>query len=190
MLSDREFQDYQGRYLDIYQELKKLKNTDKEWINDDLVFELELIRQVEINIDYILMLVAKYHESNCEDQSILVSIQKAVNSSLQLRSKRELIEHFIESVNSSSQVEEDWRRFVQEQKEVDLAAIIEEEKLKQEETRKFIDHSFRDGMLKTTGTDIDKIMPPVSRFGGGREAKKQTVIERLMAFFEKYFGLV
>jgi type I restriction enzyme R subunit len=189
LLSDRDFQDYHGRYLDIYHEMKPRQ--DKERINDDLVFELELIRQVEINIDYILMLVAKYHASNCEDKSILVSIQKAVNSSLQLRSKRELIEHFIERVNSSSQVEEDWRRFVQEQRETDLAAIIAEEKLKQEETRKFIDHSFRDGVLKTTGTDIDKIMPPVSRFGGGvREAKKQSVIEKLMRFFEKYFGLV
>ena len=51
--------------------------------------------------------------------------------------------------------------------------------------------AFRDGEVKTTGTDIDKIMPPVSRFGGsGRAAKKQTVIEKLKAFFEKYFGIV
>ncbi len=72
-----------------------------------------------------------------------------------------------------------------------MSAIITEEKLKPEETRKFIDNSFRDGTLKTTGTDIDKIMPPVSRFGGGgRAKKKQGVIEKLMKFFEKYFGLV
>ncbi|NBL00044.1 MAG: hypothetical protein EOM50_18950, partial [Erysipelotrichia bacterium] len=90
-----------------------------------------------------------------------------------------------------TKVDEDWRRFVHEQKETDLAALIDEEKLKQEETKRFIDNSFRDGTLKTTGTDIDKIMPPVSRFGGGnRAAKKQSVIEKLMNFFEKYFGLV
>ena len=73
----------------------------------------------------------------------------------------------------------------------DLNVIIGEEKLKEEETRKFLNNSFRDGTLKTTGTDIDKILPPASRFGGGtRAAKKQSVIARLMQFFEKYLGLV
>ena len=149
-----------------------------------------MIRQVEVNIDYILMLVAKYHESNCEDKSILVSIDKAINSSIQLRSKKELIERFIESVNSDTRVDEDWKTFVEAQRETDLAAIIAEERLKQAETKRLINNSFRDGSLKTTGTDIDRIMPPVSRFGGNRGQKKQTIIEKLMAFFEKYFGLV
>ena len=88
-------------------------------------------------------------------------------------------------------MDEDWRKFVHEQKETDLEALISDEKLKADETKRFIDNSFRDGSLKTTGTDIDKIMPPVSRFGSGnRVAKKQGVIEKLMQFFEKYFGLV
>ena len=67
-----------------------------------------------------------------------------------------------------------------------------EEKLKPEETKKFLENAFRDGVLKTTGTDVDKILPPVSRFGGGgsRDLKKQAVIEKLKAFFEKYFGLI
>lgn len=191
ILSNRDFQDYQSVYIDLYQEFTKDKTSDKEKINDDIVFEIELIRQTEINIDYILMLVAKYHASNCEDKSILVSIDKAVNSSIQLRSKKELIENFINTVNGSTKVDEDWRKFVHEQKETDLEALISDEKLKADETKRFIDNSFRDGLLKTTGTDIDKIMPPVSRFGSGnRAAKKQGVIEKLMQFFEKYFGLV
>ncbi|MDD3200300.1 MAG: type I restriction endonuclease subunit R [Eubacteriales bacterium] len=190
LLTVREFQDYQSIYIDLYQDLTKDKK-DKEKINDDIIFEIELIRQVEINIDYILMLVAKFHESNCTDKSILVSIDKAVNSSMQLRSKKELIEHFIQTVNATTKVDQDWKKFVEEQKESDLANIISEEKLKQKETRRLINNSFRDGLLKTTGTDIDKIMPPVSRFGGGnREVKKQNIIDRLMGFFEKYFGLV
>jgi len=190
LLTVREFQDYQSIYIDLYQDLTKDKK-DKEKINDDIIFEIELIRQVEINIDYILMLVAKFHESNCTDKSILVSIDKAVNSSIQLRSKKELIEHFIQTVNATTKVDQDWKKFVEEQKESDLANIISEEKLKQKETRRLINNSFRDGLLKTTGTDIDKIMPPVSRFSGGnREVKKQNIIDRLMGFFEKYFGLV
>jgi len=191
ILTLRDYQDYQSVYIDLYQELTKDKGTEKEKINEDIEFELELIRQVEINIDYILMLVAKYHQTNCEDKSILVSIDKAISSSMQLRSKKELIEHFIDTVNAATNVDEDWRKFVSEQKETDLNQLITEEKLKQEETKRLMDNSFRDGLLKTTGTDIDKIMPPVSRFGGGnRTAKKQSVIEKLMDFFEKYFGLI
>ncbi|URN85633.1 type I restriction endonuclease subunit R [Acetobacterium wieringae] len=191
ILTNRDFQDYQSLYLDLYHDFVDDHKADKERINDDLVFEIELIRQVEINIDYILMLVAQYHASNCEDKSILVAIDKAIGASIELRSKKVLIEHFIETVNASTKVDEAWRRFVDEQKESDLEELISAEKLKPEETRKFIDNAFRDGALKTSGTDIDKIMPPVSRFGGGnRAAKKQSVGDKLMKFFEKYFGLV
>lgn len=190
ILSERDFQDYQSIYIDLYQEYRKGADGDKETINDDIVFEIELVKQIEVNIDYILMLVAKYQQSNCKDKTILTTIDKAINSSIELRSKKELIERFIEQVNVSTKVDEDWRKFLDERKEADISAIIEEEKLKPEETRRFIDNAFRDGMLKTTGTAIDKIMPPVSRFGGGRAAKKQGIIEKLMLFFEKYLGLV
>lgn len=190
ILSERDFQDYQSIYIDLYQEYRKGADGDKETINDDIVFEIELVKQIEVNIDYILMLVAKYQQSNCKDKTILTTIDKAINSSIELRSKKELIERFIEQVNVSTKVDEDWRKFLHERKEADISAIIEEEKLKPEETRRFIDNAFRDGTLKTTGTAIDKIMPPVSRFGGGRAAKKQGIIEKLMVFFEKYLGLI
>jgi type I restriction enzyme R subunit len=190
ILSERDFQDYQSIYIDLYQAYRKGADGDKETINDDIVFEIELVKQIEVNIDYILMLVAKYQQSNCKDKTILTTIDKAINSSIELRSKKELIERFIEQVNVSTKVDEDWRKFLHERKEADISAIIEEEKLKPEETRRFIDNAFRDGILKTTGTAIDKIMPPVSRFGGGRAAKKQGIIEKLMLFFEKYLGLI
>ncbi len=108
---------------------------------------------------------------------------------MQLRSKKELIENFINTINADTDVQHDWHKFVKEQEETDLKNLIEEEKLKAEDTRKYVENAFRDGALKTTGTDIDKILPPVSRFGGGRAKKKQTVLEKLKAFFEKYFGL-
>jgi type I restriction enzyme R subunit len=190
ILSERDFQDYQSIYIDLYQKFRPKDDRDKETINDDIVFEIELVKQIEVNIDYILMLVAKYQQSNCKDKTILTSIDKAINSSIKLRSKKELIERFIKQVNVSTKVDEDWRKFLHERKEADITAIIEEERLKSEETRRFIDNAFRDGILKTTGTAIDKIMPPVSRFGGGRAAKKQGIIEKLMLFFEKYLGLV
>ncbi len=190
ILPERDFQDYQSLYIDLYQEYRKGTDSDKETINDDVVFEIELIRQIEVNIDYILMLVAKYQESNCKDKTILTTIDKAINSSIELRSKKELIEDFIKQVNVSTKVDEEWQKFLYKRKEEDITAIIEEEKLKPEETRRFVDNAFRDGMLKTTGTAIDKIMPPVSLFSSDRAAKKQSIIEKLLKFFEKYLRLV
>jgi type I restriction enzyme R subunit len=191
ILPDRDFQDYQSSYIDLYQALSGSKRAEKEKINDDIVFEIELIRQVEINIDYILMLVERYHQENCRDKDILVSIDKAVNSSIQLRSKKDLIQAFIEKVNMATNVKEDWQKFVEEQKDSELEDIIQEEKLKPEPTKRYIANSFRDGSLRTTGTDIDRIMPALSRFGAGnRGEKKQTVIQKLTRFFEKFFGIV
>lgn len=188
VFTDREQQDYQSIYLDIYDELRKDK-PEKEDISDDLEFEMELIKQVEVNIDYILMLVAKYHDSNCEDKEILAKINNSIGGSTQLRSKKELIEGFIASINTDTVVDRDWKTFVVQQQKQDLDQIIKEEKLKDAETRKFVSNAFRDGSIKENGTDINNILPPTSRFGGKREKKKTTVLEKLKKFFNKYFGL-
>lgn len=189
ILPPKQFQDYTGSYIDIRDEFKSIKG-EKESIKDDLVFEMELVKQIEVNIDYILMLVAKYHDSNCTDKEILGTIDKAIKSSLQLRSKKELIDGFIRTINAQTNVDKDWIKFINEQRETDISNIISSEKLKDEETRKFIDNAFRDGALKTSGTDIEKILPPVSRFGGGNRTEiKQKIIDVLQKFFEKYYGL-
>ena len=191
ILSERDFQDYLGRYQDLRDEWQNRRpKGDKEDITDDIVFEIELIKQIEINIDYILMLVKKYHDSHCNDKEVLITIQKAMDASPELRSKKALIETFIQGINDVSDVLLEWRTFVAEEKEKQLAAIIAEENLKDQETRRFMEHAFRDGSVRTTGTDIDKLMPPISRFGGGNRAeKKQTIIVKLQAFFERFFGI-
>mgnify|MGYP002534905628 FL=1 len=191
ILSERDFQDYLGRYQDLRDEWKNRKpGGEKEDITDDIVFEIELIKQIEINIDYILMLVQKYHDSHCDDKEILITIQKAVDASPELRSKKALIETFIAGINDVSDVMLEWRTFVAEEKERQLVTIIQEENLKDEETRRFMDSAFRDGSVKTTGTDIDRLMPPISRFSGGNRAeKKQTIIEKLKGFFDRFFGI-
>ena len=189
LISERDMQDYLGRYQDLRDEWKnkRRKSTD---ITDDVVFEIELIRQIEINIDYILMLVKKYHDTHCEDKEVLITIKKAINASPELRSKKQLIENFIAGINDVDDVMAEWHDYVVEQREQDLQEIIATEKLKPQDTRKFIENAFRAGEIKTSGTDIDKIMPPISRFGGGgREKKKQGIIDKLKVFFEKYFGI-
>lgn len=191
-ISIRDLQDYQSLYIDLYQDFAKKDGAEKERINDDIVFEVELIKQVEVNIDFILMLVAKYHDSNCEDKTILADINKSIDASVELRSKKTLIEDFIAQMTVKADVDKDWKEFVKQQRDKDLEVLIEDEKLKPEEAKKFVANSFRDGEIKTVGTAIDKILPPISRFSGGanRTTKKQTVIEKLNAFFEKYFGLI
>ena len=122
---------------------------------------------------------------------ILVRIKKAMASSLELRSKRELVENFIHTINDSNDdVYQLWRAFVSEQREQQLTQLIADERLNEEKTRALVDNAFAIGTLKTTGTDIDGIMPPMSRFGGSnREEKKKTLIEKLKAFFERFQGL-
>ena len=191
MITERDLQDYLGRYQDLRDEWnEKRKKGESTDIIDDIVFEVELIKQIEINIDYILMLVKKYHDSHCEDKEVLITIKKSIDASPELRSKKALIETFIAGINDVEDVMSEWYDYVVEKREEDLVQIIKEEKLKEPETRKFIENAFRDGEVKTTGTDIDKLMPPVSRFGGGNRAvKKQGIIDKLKAFFEKFFGI-
>lgn len=191
MISERDLQDYLGRYQDLRDEWnERRKRGESTDIIDDIVFEVELIKQIEINIDYILMLVKKYHDSHCEDKEVLVTIKKAIDASPELRSKKALIETFIAGINDVEDVMTEWHDYVAEKREEELVQIIRDEKLKETETRKFIENAFRDGEIKTTGTDIDKLMPPVSRFGGGnRSAKKQGIIDKLKSFFEKFFGV-
>jgi type I restriction enzyme R subunit len=189
ILTEREFQDYQSVYLDLYDKLRKHKDADKENINDDIVFEIELVKQVTINIDYILQLVARYKSSR--DKEILVTIDKAMGSSPDLRSKKELIEQFIKTLNANTDVDRDWRIFADKSRADELERIIEEESLKPEETRIFVANAFRDGQIKATGMAFAGILPPVSMFDAdnARAKKKGVVLDKLRAFFEKYFGV-
>lgn len=191
ILSERDLQDYLGRYQDLRDEWKKKReNEEKEDITDDVVFEFELVKQIEINIDYILILVTKYHDSHCNDKETLITIKKSIDASPELRSKKALIENFIDGINDVDDVMAEWHSYIAAEKEKQLNEIIAEEKLKADETKKFVDNAIADGEMRTTGTDIDKLMPPISRFGNtNREKKKQTIIEKLKAFFERFFGV-
>jgi len=193
ILSERNFQDYQSLYLDLYAEFRSTSDADKESINDDVVFEIELIKQVEINVDYILLLVERYltAKGSGQDKEIRASIERAINASPSLRNKKDLIEQFVDSVSTKAKVDAQWQAFVAKRKVEDLDRIIADEGLNADETKAFLDNAFRDGAIPVTGTAITKILPPVSRFAknNGHSAKKQTVLDKLAAFFERYFGL-
>jgi type I restriction enzyme R subunit len=191
ILSERDVQDYHSVYIDLYNEFRNKADSDKENINDDVVFEMELIKQVEINIDYILELIRRYHESNQANKDILIDINKAIDSSIELRNKKELIEQFISTLEVSSNIDTDWQTFVDKKKIEELDRIINDEGLNAQETYRFVESAFRDGGVQSTGTAITKVLPPVSLFtpDNTRGKKRETVIDKLTTFFNRFFDI-
>lgn len=193
ILSAMQYQDYQSMYLDLYADYRDNKKADRENINDDLNFEIELVKRVEINVDYILMLVDQYREEhgNGVNEELRTTITKAVNASPTLREKRDLIERFVDTVSITGTVEKQWQRFISQQQQMELTNIIEEEHLKRELTKKFMHQAFKNKDLQTGGTAITGIMTPISRFTptGGYQEHKQRVIDKLVSFFERFVDL-
>jgi type I restriction enzyme R subunit len=191
MLTERDVQDYHSMYINLYNDFRGKNKGDNENVNDDIVFEMELIKQVEINIDYILALIKKYHEGHLKDKEIVISISKAIDSSVELRNKKELIEQFIDSLTPSTNVDNDWHSFVDAKKLEELDSIINDENLDKDEAYKFITNAFRDGYVQSTGTALSKVLPPVSRFNptGDRTKKRESVLEKLSAFFNKFWDI-
>lgn len=193
MLTERQRQDYQGVYLNLYADYRQQNEAEKESIVDDIVFEIELIKQIEINVDYILILVAKYRDErgDGDDTEIRAQITRAVDASPSLRNKKDLIEAFVDSLSATGEIDAEWAAFIAARREAELRQIIADENLRPDETRAFIDTAFRDGAVRATGTAITRILPPVSRFAvdGGHGEKKQRVLVKLGEFFERFFTL-
>lgn len=187
MLSERDVQDYTGIYLDIREKMIHQKK-DKEDICDDLVFEMEFVKQVEVNIDFILFLVEQYRKSHKQDGEIRVRISKAIDSSPDLRDKKELIEKFIEQLTPDSEVDAAWRVYVNSEKRRQFDAIIDEENLKRDKAVEFIENAYERGYVPEGGMELDGIMPPINPFdvNANREGKIATVLEKLKAFFQRF----
>lgn len=191
ILTPRDVQDYHSMYIDLYHEFRKSDDGEKENINDDVVFEMELIKQVEINIDYILELIRKYHSGNLSDKELLIDINKAIDSSVELRNKKELINQFISGLNVGDNVDEDWHKFVDKKKIEELDRIITDENLNRDETYRFVEDAFRSGSVRSVGTAMDEILPHMSMFTANNERgkKRETVVDKLMAFFNRFFDI-
>ena len=201
-----ELQGYQGMYLDLRDEYRRRERAEKESIADDLVFEMELVRQTEINIDYILMLVERRHGDNMRDREIAERIRSSVAASPELRDKQDLIDRFLEMAGfgevpaafaidpeASEErrheiVSAHWRELVRDTMEAELGGIIESERLKPEETRALVGEAFEAGGVPQEGTAVARILPPVSRFAKGNPQveKRRRVTELLSAFHNRF----
>jgi type I restriction enzyme R subunit len=191
MLTERDVQDYTSIYLDLADKYRNSEKKDKEDICDDVVFEMELVKQVEVNIDFILFLVEQYRKSHKQDGEIRVKISKAIDSSPDLRDKKELIEQFIDQLTPHSEVDAAWRTYVNAEKLRQFNVIVEEERLNPERAVDFIENAYERGYVPEGGMELDGIMPPINPFdpNANREGKIATVLERLKAFFNRFSSI-
>ncbi|MBQ8472559.1 MAG: type I restriction endonuclease subunit R [Bacilli bacterium] len=191
LINERDKQDYHSIYIELYNEFRNRAKRDKVDVSEDVVFEMELIKSIEVNIDYILGLVKKYHESNMKDKEILVTIQKTIMASPDLRNKKDLIMAFIDSLDQNSDVYSDFESFMNSKKKEELDKIISDEGLNKEETYNFIRRSFEQGRVETNGTEVSNILPPMNMFTptNDRQEKKNKVINKLLEFFDKFFSI-
>lgn len=192
VMTERELQDYASTYQDLHDKYAGAGKTDKSDVVEDIVFEMELIRQIEVNIDYILFLVEKFKETGKQDREVISDIRRKVASSPGLRNKKDLIDSFIENLNPDAEsITDEWLRFIERAKHEELDSIIREEGLKRDETIAFINQCFREGEIKETGTEITKILPPIPLFtrAGHSQEKKDNVIRRLKAFFDRFYDV-
>lgn len=122
---------------------------------------------------------------------MLVTINKAIMASPDLRNKKDLILAFIDSLNDGSDIYADFESFMDSKKQEELDKIIAEENLNSEETYKFIKRAFEKGSVETNGTEISNVLPAMDMFTktNDRLNKKNTVIDKLLLFFDKFFSI-
>ncbi len=191
IITEDNFVDYRGFYNELHDKYR-LKKGEFTNINDDLVFEMELMKSIEINIDYILFLVSQLDGNESHDREIIIKAIKSVEASPDLRDKKELIEDFIDQHTPENDVHDQWHEFVRQSQQQQIEEIISSENLKREKTLDFVSQSFREGGIKDSGTAIAEILPPMSLFGGAgakRAEKKKSVITKLKEFFSRFFDI-
>lgn len=185
------FLDYRSFYNELYDKYRH-KGGKGVNINDDLVFEMELMKSIEINIDYILFLVSQLTGNESSDREIVIKAMKSVQASPDLRNKEELIREFIEQHTPDTDVHDNWTQFVKESQQKQIEDIILEENLRRDKALDFMEQSFRNGEVRESGTAIAEVLPPMGLFGNAgskRAEKKQNVIRKFKEFFDRFFDI-
>ena len=187
-LSERQIQDNNSYYLELKDQFTN--DITGESILDDVVFETELVKSVEVNIDYILDLIHRYHAANSQDTKIYEQIMGSLSASPTLRHKKELIEKFIAQLNQQQDVENQFADFISQEAARELEEIVTIHDLDMKKTRKLINSSFRDGQLPSGGTSLtDLNSGKAVAFGPQRNQWKQKLFQVLSMYFEKYVDL-
>ena len=192
-ITDADDQDYKSFYLDLNEKYRHHTEGEIVDINDDLTFEIELIKQVEINIDYILSLIAKKYGKDkiISGPTLEELLSKAIGSSPALRNKRELIDAFVARYSPDKEIGKQWMDFVRGQAQQQLEDIISAEHLKREKSIAFIRKAFQTGEVELSGTAITECLPPLPLFSPNneREQTKQRVIAKFCNYFNRFYDI-
>ncbi len=198
ILSDRLVQDYRSTYNDIREEVRrKIENEKKEksdidW--NDIVFEVDLLKSQEINLDYILELIFEDNKKTKNKEDVIKNICSLIRSSIGHRAKESLIVDFINSVDldefeEKASIIESFYRFAQTKQKEEVKRLIEEENLKEEEAKRYISISLKREYASENGTGLNSILPKMSPLNPQYLTKKQSVFQKIASFVEKFKGV-
>ena len=196
--TERMVQDYRSTYNDIREWIRRQRHTKTkveptvDW--DDVVFEVDLLKSQEINLDYILKLVFEHSRGTADKAPLVEEVRRTLRASIDNRSKEELMVDFINhtdlpSFNEKTEVIEAFYAFARERQREEADRLIDAEELNDEAARRYLRTSLRQEFASENGTDLNEALPRLSPLHPEYVTKKQSVFQKIVAFIEKFKGI-
>ena len=198
LLPERTIQDYRSTYNDIRDWLRREKNGKEveestiDW--DDVVFEVDLLKSQEINLDYILELIFDNKKKNKDKATLIEEIRRVIRSSIGNRAKESLVVDFInetdlEKIQDKANVIDTFFKYAQDKQKEELTDLISDENLNEEAAKRYIKASLKREYANENGTELNALLPKMSPLNPQYLTKKQTVFQKISAFVEKFKGV-
>ncbi|HBL6074133.1 TPA: type I restriction endonuclease subunit R, partial [Escherichia coli] len=196
--ADRKIQDYRSAYNDIRdwqrreKEAEKKEKSTTDW--DDVVFEVDLLKSQEINLDYILGLIFEHNRQNKGKGEMIEEVKRLIRSSLGNRAKEGLVVDFIQQTNlddlpDKASIIEAFFTFAQREQQREAEALIKEENLNEEAAKRYIRTSLKREYATENGTELNETLPKLSPLNPQYKTKKQAVFQKIVSFIEKFKGV-
>ncbi|HCN5780638.1 TPA: HsdR family type I site-specific deoxyribonuclease, partial [Escherichia coli] len=196
--AERKLQDYRSAYNDIRdwqrreKEAEKKEKSTTDW--DDVVFEIDLLKSQEINLDYILGLIFEHNRQNKGKGEMTEEVKRLIRSSLGNRAKEGLVVDFIQQTNlddlpDKASIIDAFFTFAQREQQREAEALIKEENLNEEAAKRYIRTSLKREYATENGTELNETLPKLSPLNPQYKTKKQTVFQKIVAFIEKFKGV-
>ena len=198
VLADRAAQDYRSTYNDIREWLRRHGGEDKpgeikvDW--DDVVFEVDLLKSQEINLDYILELVFEHNKNTKDKDALIDEVRRLIRSSIGNRAKESLVIDFInqtdlEDIEDKAGIIDAFFDYAQQQQKIEAEKLIADERLNVEAAKRYMQRSLKNEYASVNGTDLNEILPKMSPLNPQFLPKKRTVLQKIMDFVEKFKGV-
>ena len=198
VLKDRLVQDYKSTYNDIRDWVSKERENreqEKQLIDwEEVVFEVDLLKSQEIDLDYILELILEHHKKNKNKEALVEEVRRIIRASIGNRAKESLIVDFInetnlDTIDDKPTIIAAFFTYAQERQKAEAAELIAEENLNEEAAKRYIQLSLKREYASENGTDLNSILPKMSPLNPQYRTKKQNVLRKIAAFVEKYKGV-